>query len=394
MINKKIYLDYAAMTPIDSEVLEKMQDYYSFDFGNPSSMYRSGRLAKAEIFKARKIIAQNINARPEEIIFTGSGTESDNLAIFGVAQKYKDKGKHVMVSSIEHKAVMESVKKLEKEGFEVTYLKVNREGEIDLEDLKKEIREDTILVSIIYVNNEIGTIQNISKIFNEIKKDNLPILHTDACQAVGHLDIDVNDLGADLISMNSSKIYGPKGIGILYKKNSINIESLIIGGDQEFKLRAGTESLPQIMGCAFAFEKSCNLLHQEVQKNKKLRTCLIDKIGKEIPEVIINGQIENGIDHVLHITIPDIEGESIVLMLDQYGIEVATGSACSSNDLKPSYVLSAIGQNDDLVHGSIRISFGRETEIKDLDYLVEKLKIVTERLKSMSALTIKKYERK
>ncbi len=395
--NKKIYLDYAAMTPIDTEVLAKMNKYYSNEFGNPSSMYESGRKAMNEIFHAREIISKCICADPKEILFTASGTESDNLAIFGVASKYEKRGKHIIISSIEHKAVLESANALKKRGFEISNVSVDSSGFINKEELISLVRPDTILISIIYVNNEIGVIQNIPEIFNDIRKKfgkSCPVLHTDACQAVGHVDIDVKSLGADLVSMNSSKIYGPKGVGILYKNKDIGISSLIFGGAQEFGIRAGTESVPQIMGCALAFEKATELRENEEERYKQLRNHVISSLRNNIPSISFNGHCEMVANHILHMTIPKIEGESIILLLDQYGIEVSTGSACSSNDLQASHVLYAIGQSDELIHGSIRISFGRDTQKEDLDYFVEKLKTVVEKLLKISVLTSHEYERK
>lgn len=396
MIMKRIYLDYAAMTPTSEKVLQEICRFNSFDFGNPSSMYKSARLSADVIKKAKESVASEIGANSGEIFFTGSGTESDNLAIFGVARRYKDFGKHIIISSIEHKAVLESALHLQKEGFEISFAKVDKKGRIDLPYLLSLVREDTILVSIIYVNNEIGTIQNIKDIFSKIGKQNggqFPIFHTDACQAAGHLKIDVKNLGVDLLSLNGSKIYGPKGVGVLYKKDSLQIDSIIKGGFQENGLRAGTESLSQIMGFTTALSEVNKNMKNEELRLSDIKNYLQKRLQNDVPDILINSPDTDSANHILHVTVPDIEGESMVLMLDQHGIEVATGSACSSNDLQPSHVLTAIGQDEELVHGSIRFSFGKHTTKKDVDYLMNFFPQVVEKLKAMSILTAKVYEK-
>lgn len=392
----KTYLDYAATTPIDDEVLNYMVELYRTVHGNPSSMYKSGRDAARELQNARKKVASCIGAQQDEIYFTGSGTESDNLALFGIAQAYKKYGKHIIVSSIEHKAIMESSRVLESQGFEITYAPVNRYGRIDIDQVLSLIRPDTILVSIMFVNNELGTIQPIKELFQKIRNtrqiNELPILHTDACQAAGHIKLDVHELNIDLMTLNGSKIYGPKGIGILYKKNIVRIEPCIVGGSQESGIRAGTESIPQIAGVAYALEKSVMQMQDQEKHLAEIKKYTIEKIRHTLPHVLINTLEEHTANHIVHMTIPDIEGESIVLLLDQYGIEVATGSACSSNDLRPSHVLEAIGQDEQIIHGSIRISFGKSTTKSDIDYFIESLSKIINQLRNISVLTTQTYE--
>lgn len=392
---ERVYLDYSATTPIDPEVVQYMMEFFDSKYGNPSSMHGSGRLSNSKIKEAKQTVANCLNCEPSEIIFTGSGTESDNMAIVGAARANKKYGNHIIISAIEHKAVMESAEYLKKEGFEIEYAPVSHEGLINVQEVLGIIREDTILVSIMYANNEIGTIEPIEELFSEIRKnktqDNTPILHTDACQVAGNLPIDVVKLGADLLTINSSKIYGPKGVGVLYIKKHTNIDPIVHGGGQENGLRAGTESLPQILGMAYALRKSIEIMNDEQKRLVVLREYLIKNLQSKIPDIIINGSKDKFLNHIVHVTIPSIEGESIVLMLDSLGIEVSTGSACSSNDLRPSHVLVAIGQNDNLIHGSVRFSLGRFTTKDELDYLLEVFPTVIENLRKISVLTTQKY---
>ncbi|MEX2013911.1 MAG: cysteine desulfurase family protein [Parcubacteria group bacterium] len=392
---KTIYLDYAATTPIDHEVLSHMRPYWEMEYGNPSSMHASGRRAARAVRGARDALAACINASPDEITFTGSGTESDNLAIIGVARAYSSVGKHVIISAIEHKAVLEAAHSLEIEGFEVSIAPVDACGMIDVQSLLTMVRDDTTLVSIMLANNEIGTIQPISKLAHALKerreKTGLPILHTDACQAAGHLRLDVEEMGIDLMTLNGSKVYGPKGIGLLYKRSNVKISPIITGGGQERGLRAGTESVPLIVGLAFAFLKAGDMREHELERLRDLRHYFISNLRLNIPDIIVNGHSSSVLSHIVHVTVPGIEGESMVLMLDEKGVETATGSACSANDLRPSHVLVAIGQNSDLIHGSVRFSLGRGTTREELDYVLSVFPPIVERLKEASALTTVHY---
>ncbi len=390
---KNIYLDHASTTYVDPLVFEKMKPYFSLEFGNPSSnLHSMGRNAKKAIDSARENVANIIGASPEEIIFTGSGTESDNLAILGVARAYKNLGNHIIVSKIEHKAVLESAKKLEKEGFKVTYLNVDKNGIILLEELKKAINKNTILVSIMYANNEIGVVEpikEISEFIKNLRKENVfPLFHTDACQAAGALSLNIAELGVDLMTCSGSKIYGPKGIGFLYKKKEIKIEPQIFGGGQENGLRSGTENVALIVGLSEALKLTEKNRLAEYKRLSALRDYFIKKISKIIPFVKVNGDLKKRLPNNINISIPGIEGESIALMLDKHGICVSTGSACASKDLLPSYVLLALGLSPEYAHGSIRLTLGRKTTKKDLDYVLEVLPKIAKRLKEISSIKI------
>ena len=389
---KKIYLDYAATTYIDPRVLQKMRLYLTTAYGNASSLYSLGREAKAAIEKAREEVAKILGASSDEIIFTGSGTESANLAIFGIAKAYRNKGNHIIVSKIEHKAVLESAKKLEKEGFRITYLNVDSRGIIKLNELKKALNRKTILVSIMYANNEIGAIQpikEISKIIKKFRRENLlPAFHTDACQAAGALSLKVNELGVDLLTLNGSKIYGPKGVGCLHINRNYKIEPLIVGGSQESGLRAGTENQALIVGFAEALKLAEQLRKKESQRLRNLRNHFIKKILKLIPHCQLNGHPQKRLPNNINLSFSGIEGESLVLKLDQYKISASTGSACTSHDLAPSHVLLAIGLPEDLAHGSLRLTLGRKTTQKDLDYVLKVLPKVVENLRKISAIQL------
>jgi len=391
---KTIYFDHAATTPLDPEVLGKMLPYFSGEYTNPSSMHASGRRAAAVMKKARSEVAKVLHALPEEIIFTGSGTESDNAALFGVARANHAKGNHIIISAIEHKAILESARRLEKEGFSVTMLHVDGLGTIDIEECLRHITPQTILISVMYANNEIGTIEPIKELATALEKhrgtNTFPLLHTDACQAAGALSLNVKELGVDLMSLNGSKIYGPKGVGILYKKKGIKIEPLIVGGEQEMNLRAGTESLPLIVGCTEALRRADEDREDESKRLMKLRDYFIEQLFKKIPNVILNGHPHRRLPNNIHISIPHIEGESILLMLDTHGIEASTGSACSALDLKPSHVLLALGQSADLAHGSIRFSLGRSTTKAEIDEVLNIFPGIVSYLSSISALTTTK----
>lgn len=387
---EKIYLDYAAGTPTDPDVVESMLPYYSPFYSNASSIHQSGMEAKAVIEQAREDIAHIINSQPEEIIFTGSGTESDNLAIIGVARAHKHQGNHIIISAVEHKAVIESARQLEKEGFDITILPVNRFGTIDIHQCIRNIRKETVLISVIYANNEIGTVEPIQELAKLIKKrrqeNGLPLLHTDACQAAGYLSIDVEELGVDLMTLNSSKIYGPKGVGMLFKRSGVRISPLIIGGDQEHHIRAGTESLPLITGFATALKKAETSRFAESGRLRALQYYFMKNLKELIPGLTINGELVKRLPNNVHVSIPRVEGESMLLMLDMHGIEVSTGSACSSFNLKPSHVLIAIGQDEKIMHGSIRFTMGKYTTKAEIDKVLGTFPQVIERLASMSAV--------
>ncbi|MDH5442362.1 MAG: cysteine desulfurase [Candidatus Nomurabacteria bacterium] len=395
-IKKYIYLDHSASTPIEPEILDLMKscslDYYQ----NPSSIHSGGRKAKQIITESKIKISAILDVNPDEIIFTGSGTESDNLAVLGVARANKKHGKHIIISSIEHKAVIESARQLESEGFEITTIPIDKNGIVDVAKCIKSIRPDTLLISVIHANNEIGTVQPIQKLSKEIQKirgeNSFPLFHTDACQSIGLLPISAENLGVDLMTMNSSKAYGPKGIGLLYKKTGIELQPLIFGGSQEFGLRAGTQSVALIVGFVRAIEIAEQKRTGETERLKKLQTYFINEILEKIPGAILNGHRSKRLANNVHISIPYVEGESIILCLEQYGVAIATGSACSSFDLEPSHVLRAIEQNDLLIHGSLRFSFGRGTVLADLDYTIKKLTQIIKKLSSLSALTTYAYE--
>jgi cysteine desulfurase len=394
---KKVYLDYAATTPVDKQVLKSMMPYFSKEYGNPSSIYDIGLKTKNAITDAREKIAKLINGKSTEIIFTGSGTESDNLAILGIAKANKKAGNHIVTTSIEHPAVMETVKSLEKEGFKITYLPVDKYGSIGLESLKREITDKTILISIMYANNEIGTIEPIEEIGkylkaeNEkraLKKLNRIYFHSDACQAAGFYELNIEKLGLDLLTINGSKIYGPKGTGFLYVRSGTVIEPVIYGGKQEFKLRSGTENVPGIIGLAKAFEIAQENNDKSAESLKELQTYFIEQIKEKIPKVIFNGNPKNKLPNNINVTILDAEGESMILYLDQKGIYCSTGSACSMNELKSSHVLKAIGLKDEAIHGSLRFTIGKFTTKKDIDYTVYHLSDIISKLRKMSPVNI------
>lgn len=387
-----MYLDHAAAAPLDRKVYESMLPYFGDAYTNPSSMHASGRAAAAAIQGARERVARVINASPDEIIFTGSGTESDNLALLGVGRANRKRGAHIIISAIEHKAVTEAARVLEREGFEVSHAPVDAFGVIDMQKLGALIRDDTILVSVMFANNEIGTIEpaaDIARLLQSSRKNStgFPLLHTDACQAAGYLPLNVAALGVDLMTLNGSKAYGPRGVGVLYRRRGVSLSSVVVGGHQEGGMRAGTESVPLIIGMALALEKAEAMREEETRRLTELREYFIQGLRAAIPDIMINGHPHQVLSHIVHVTVPKIEGESMVLLLDEAGIECATGSACASNDLRPSHVLSAIGQEADLMHGSVRFSMGRDTDKAALEYVRSVFPEIVARLKAASALT-------
>jgi cysteine desulfurase len=388
---KRIYLDNAATTKIDSEVKKVMVETMEF-FANPSSMYNEAFETRVMLEQARKDVADVLHTETEEIIFTGSGTESDNLALFGVARANREKGKHIITTRIEHPAVLRSMEKLEKEGFEVSYLDVNENGIIDIDEFKRKIKDDTFFVSIMYANNEIGTIQPIQEIAEILKeralrdRSNKIIFHTDACQATNYLTMNVQELGVDLMTFSGSKIYGPKGIGVLYKKKDVKIEPVIFGGGQEMNFRSGTENIFLIKGLAKALQITEEKKQKESQRLIELRDYFIQELQKHIENIRVNGDLEKRLPNNVHISVAGIEGEALLLMLNEFGILAATGSACSSKSLETSHVLDALNISDELIHGSLRFSLGKDTTKEDLDFTVQELKKIVERLRSFSVL--------
>lgn len=374
------------------EVFEAMKPYFEIIYGNPSSFHTPGLEAKRALDTSRETIAKYLNCKPTEIIFTGSGTESCNLAIKGVAYAHMNKGKHIISQASEHHAVLHTLEWLKKtHGFKITLLDVDKYGIISLEDLDKAVRDDTILITIMYANNEIGTIQPIKEIGEIAKKHNV-LFHTDACQAGGQLDIDVHNLGVDLMTLNGSKIYGMKGTGLLYKRKGVKIESWIQGGGHEFGFRAGTENIPGIVALAKALELAQNEKVQESKRLIELRDYLIDTILEKIPNTFLNGHPTKRLPNNANISILNIEGEALTLMLDYEGIYVSSGSACSSHSLKPSHVVLSLGLPYEASHGAIRFSLGKRTTKEDIDFVLEKLPGIVERLRSMSPVRLKKEE--
>lgn len=388
-MQKTIYLDHASTTYVDPEVLKAMEPYFTKEYGNPSSLHKIGQNAKKALDDARCKVAKHLNCQPTEIIFTGGGTESINLAIQGFAKAHKDRGKHIITSKIEHKAVLNTCKALEKEGFEVTYIGVDKYGRVDPKDIESKIRKDTILISIMYANNEIGTIQPIREIAKAVKAINKGIFfHTDACQASGVLILDTKKLGVDLMTINGSKMYGPKGVGVLFKKSGIKIEPIIYGGGQEENLRGGTENVPGIIGLAKALELAEKNRKKESARQKNLSKKLINGIFKNISKVILNGHPENRLPNNVNISFLDVEGESVMLYLDKYGVCVSTGSACTSDSFEPSHVLTATGLIHGAAHGSIRFSLGHSTREKDIDYVLKILPEIIKKLRAISPLNL------
>lgn len=386
-MEKKIYLDNAATTFVSGEVLQEMMPCYNAIFGNPSSIHSFGRDAAAIVDRARDRIKNAIGAKsPTEIYFTSGGTEADNWAIKGIAHAYSNKGKHIIVSAIEHHAVLEACVELEKEGFEVSYAKCDKNGVVSLADILDKIRPDTTLISVMAVNNEVGTIQNLLAISKTAHEHGI-IFHTDAVQAIGALKLNVVDMEIDAMSMSAHKIYGPKGCGALYLKSGVRIENLITGGNQERGKRGGTLNVPSIAGFGKAMEIAVRDLGINQGKIKSIREYFLSKVMDTIPYVHLNGHHYQKVQSIVNLSFEMIEGESLLMLLDLDGIAVSTGSACTSNSLEPSHVLKAMGVEDELAQGSIRFSFGKNTSKADIDYTVEKLANAVEKLRSISPIT-------
>lgn len=383
---KNIYFDHAATTPLCEEAFEKMKPYFTEIFGNPNSQHAFGRESVKAVDESRDAIAKIINCKPNELYFTSGGTESDNWAFRGAAKALARKGKHLIISPIEHAAMMVTAKALEKEGFEVSYMKVDEEGFVDLKHLKSIIRPDTTFIGCMLANNEVGTIEPIKEIA-EIAHANGSVCFADAVQAAGVLKIDVKELGVDLLSMSAHKIYGPKGVGALYIRNGLLIESLLTGGHQERMKRGGTTNVPGVVGFAEAFRIAERDREKNFEYVSSLRDRFIDRVLAEVPFVKLNGpRKQNRLPANADFSFRFIEGESILFSLDLAGIAVSSGSACSSGSLEPSHVLLALGLPEGLAHGSIRFSFGKHNTVEEVDYAVEVLKKAVERLRNMSPL--------
>ena len=382
---KNIYFDNAATTKLDDEVLKEMLPYLKDNYGNPSSIYKLGREARKAIEDSREKIAKVLNCKANEIYFTAGGSESDNTAIKGIAKANKKRGNHIITSKIEHPAVLETCKQLEKEGFEITYISVDEKGIVNLEELKKSIKPTTILITIMFANNEIGTIQPIEEI-GKIAKENNIYFHTDSVQAVGSIKIDVQKLNIDSLSLSGHKFYGPKGVGALYVKTGIPFEKFISGGHQERNKRAGTENVAGIVGIGKAIELAHENLDEYNKKIKELRDYYVKQVEEKIPYIKINGDMEKRLPGNSNISFRFIEGEGLLLNLDLKGICASSGSACTSGSLDPSHVLLAIGLPHEIAHGSLRVSIGKYNTKEEIDYLIENLMEIVTRLREMSPL--------
>ena len=385
-MNKLIYLDNAATTQVYPEVLDAMLPFFTEHYGNPSAIYSLAGESRKAVADARASLADLIGAKTEEIYFTGGGSESDNWALKATAEAYASKGKHIITTTIEHHAILHTCEYLEKQrGFEITYLDVDENGVVKLDELKKAIRPDTILISVMFANNEIGTIQPIKEI-GEIAREHGILFHTDAVQAYGHVQTRVDELPIDMMSASGHKINGPKGIGFLYIRKGVKIRSFVHGGAQERSRRAGTENIPGIVGLAAAVKKNFANMEERTRKETELRDYLIERIEKEIPYCRLNGHRTDRLPNNANFCFRFIEGESMLILLDQAGICGSSGSACTSGSLDPSHVLLAIGLPHEIAHGSLRLTLSEKTTLEDIDYTVDKLKEIIARLRSMSPL--------
>jgi cysteine desulfurase len=383
---RRVYLDHSATTPVDQEVAALMMTYYTEKYGNPSSVHSFGREAKQALEEARSQVAELIGATPAEVTFTSGGTEADNLAIIGSAEALRKKGKHIITSCIEHHAVLETCEYLEKNGFDLTVIPVDEEGILSVEDVQKAIRPDTILISVMHANNEVGSIQPIAEI-GKLAKEHGITFHVDAVQSLGKLPIDVNEMNVDLLTVSSHKIYGPKGVGALYVRKGVRVVPLAHGGGQEKKRRSGTENTPGIIG----FGKACQLAGQRMAEDAKhhsqLRDKLINGILQSIEHVKVNGPLgDKRLPNNVNVSIRFVEGESLLLSLDMLGIAASSGSACTSGSLDPSHVLLAMGLVHEVAHGSLRFTLGRQNTEEEIDYVLEQLPKIVERLRMMSPL--------
>ena len=395
-MNKLIYLDNAATTKTAQEAVDAMLPYFTEYYGNASSIYSLGAESKKAMTEGREEIARSIGASAQEIYFTAGGSESDNWALVATAEAYESKGKHIITSKIEHHAILHTCEYLEKRGFSITYIDVDENGVLKLDELKKAIRPDTILISVMFANNEIGTIQPIKEI-GEIAREHGILFHTDAVQAYGHVQTRVDELPIDMMSASGHKINGPKGIGFLYIRKGVKIRSFVHGGAQERSRRAGTENIPGIVGLAAAVKKNFANMEERTRKETELRDYLIERIEKEIPYCRLNGHRTDRLPNNVNFSFQFIEGESLLIMLDMKGICASSGSACTSGSLDPSHVLLAIGLPHEIAHGSLRMTLSEENTKEEIDFVADELKGIVERLRSMSPLYedfIKKEEKK
>ena len=380
-----IYLDNAATTKVHPQVLEAMMPYFSEEYGNPSSIYSFAGKSKKAVEDARQTVADFLGANANEIYFTGGGSESDNWALKATAFAKKEKGNHIITSAIEHHAILHTAEYLEKRGFEITYIGVDENGVVKVDELEKAIRPDTILISVMFANNEIGTIQPIKEI-GEIAKKHGVLFHTDAVQAYGQLPINVDELHIDMLSSSGHKLNGPKGIGFLYIRKGVKIRSFVHGGAQERKRRAGTENVPGIVGYGKAAEIAAKTMKERTAKEIELRDHLIDRVLAEVPYTRLNGHRTNRLPNNANFSFQFVEGESLLILLDNNGICASSGSACTSGSLDPSHVLLAIGLPHEIAHGSLRLTLSAETTMEDIDFVVDCIKQIIERLRSMSPL--------
>lgn len=386
---RQVYLDYSATTPVKKEVLDEMIPYFTEHYGNPSSLYSIAQESKEALELARGRVAKLINADTSEVFFTAGGSESDNWALEGVVDALKDKGNHIITTKIEHHAILHTTEFLEKHGIDVTYVGIGEDGRVDPKEIEDAITDKTVLISVMYVNNEIGTIQPIEEIAAIAKKHGITF-HTDAVQALGNVHIDVKAQGIDLMSMSSHKIYGPKGIGAMYIKKGTKISNLIHGGAQESKKRAGTENLPGIVGFGKAAELAYENLDKHIKEVGELRDYFVEQVTTKIPDTIVNGSMEYRHPGNANISFEYIEGESMLILLDLNGISVSTGSACSSKSLTPSHVLSALGIPVEKIHGTLRFTVGDFTTKEDIDYVVGVLIEIVEKLRKLSPISSEK----
>lgn len=384
-MDKLIYLDHAATTATRPEVVQEMMPYFTEYYGNPSSIYKFSANSKEAINKARKIIGDSLNTDAANIYFTAGGSEADNWALKATAEAYSNKGKHIITSKIEHHAILHTAEYLEKHGYEITYIDVDENGIIKMDELKKAIRPDTILISVMFANNEIGAIQPIKEI-GELAHEKGILFHTDAVQAYGQLPIDVEEMNIDMLSASGHKLNGPKGIGFLYIRKGVKIRSFVHGGAQERSRRAGTENVPGIVGFGKAVEIAVATMDERIKYETELRDYLIDRLLAEIPYARLNGHRTKRLPNNVNISFQFIEGESLLIMLDMAGICGSSGSACTSGSLDPSHVLLAIGLPHEIAHGSLRMTLGEENTKEDMDYVIDNLKRIVDRLRSMSPL--------
>ena len=384
-MKKLIYLDNAATTKTSEEVVAAMLPYFTEYYGNPSSVYEFASESKKAVSNARRTIAETLGAQENEIYFTAGGSEADNWALKATAEAYQSKGKHIITTKIEHHAILHTAEYLEKRGFEITYIGVDENGVVKVDELEKAIRPDTILISVMFANNEIGTIQPIKEI-GEIAKKHGVLFHTDAVQAYGQLPINVDELHIDMLSSSGHKLNGPKGIGFLYIRKGVKIRSFVHGGAQERKRRAGTENVPGIVGYGKAAEIAAKTMKERTAKEIELRDHLIDRVLAEVPYTRLNGHRTNRLPNNANLSFQFVEGESLLILLDNNGICASSGSACTSGSLDPSHVLLAIGLPHEIAHGSLRLTLSAETTMEDIDFVVDCIKQIIERLRSMSPL--------